>query len=607
LVVAAGGVLIIAGLFVALILVMFPGPERRTIKSETREAKVRFTDITDKAGIHFAHTNGLDNSKKLLPETMGSGVAFIDYNNDGKPDILFVNSCFWPGQDRGQARPTLALYRNKGNDSFEDVTVETGLDVTMYGMGVAVGDYDNDGWTDIFVTGVGGNRLFHNESNGRGGRRFVDVTKKAAVGGPGGWPQDAAEDFFKIKTPINFSSSAAFFDYDGDGLIDLFVCNYVDWSPAFDLSQPFTLQGLSRAFGPPRVFGGTHCFLYRNKGKGVFEDVSAQVGLQDVLDAQRKPAGKSLGVFVSDIDGDGFPEILVANDTVRNFLFHNVDDGKGGRRFVEIGQKAGIAFGDSGQVRGAMGIDYAEFRPGRMALLIGNFTAEPNTFLMLENRENLIFRDVARAEGIEGPSRPWLKFGVFFFDYDLDGRLDLFTCNGHLEPEIAATGLSTYEQPPQLFWNTGAPPSFAEMKWGDVGPDLFRPVVGRGCAFADINGDGTLDIVLTTNGGPARLLKNEGGTGNHWIRLTLQGDGLRSNRSAIGARVTLEAGGEKYEREVVGARGYLSQSELTLTFGLGQNTKVDSVKIQWPGVKAGPLQVITEGLAIDRTHIIKQK
>jgi hypothetical protein len=609
----AAAVVLLAGIGVTLFFVLQPKPAPTTVKGDIGEVKqreavampkVRFTDITDKAGIHFRHTNGM--GKKLLPETMGAGVAFLDYDNDGKQDILFVNSCYWPGQEQGRS-PTLALYRNKGDETFEDVTVAAGLDVCMFGMGVTAGDFDNDGWIDLFITGVGGNRLFHNESDGKGGRRFVDVTESAGVGGPGGWPRSKGQDFFATKAPLNFSSSAAFLDYDGDGLLDLFVCNYVQWSPEFDLSQPFTLAGVGRAFGPPRVFGGTHCFLYRNQGNGKFEEVSAQAGIQKVLDLQNRPAGKSLAVSVVDVDRDGWPDIIVANDTVRNFLFHNESDGKGGRRFTEIGKEAGIAFGSSGQEQGAMGSDYAEYRPDRTALLIGNFTAEPNTFMMLENPKSLAFRDMAQAEGIAGPSRPWLKFGVFFFDFDLDGRLDLLTCNGHLEPEIATTGQSSYEQPVQMFWNTGGKPCFAEVLPEHAGADLFKPQVGRGCAFADINGDGTLDIVLTANGGRARLLKNEGGTGNHWIRLTLEGDGVRSNRSAIGARVTLEAGGQKYEREVISARGYLSQSELTLTFGLGKTAKVDRVTIYWPGAKAGPAQVISEGLEIDRTHVIKQK
>jgi prepilin-type processing-associated H-X9-DG protein len=558
---------------------------------------VRFTDITRSAGLRFRHTNGAF-GQKLLPETLGSGVAFVDFDNDGKPDLLFVNSCPWPGrQPEGQSVPTLALYRNKGDGTFEDVTEPCGLAVSFYGLGVTVGDYDNDGWPDLFITGVGGNHLFHNESDGRGGRRFRDVTAQAGVGGPGGWP--TAGDFLKWDRPVSVSNSAAFLDYDGDGLLDLFVCNYITWSPERDLAQPFQLAGLERAYGPPTAFEGAQCLLYRNLGGGRFEDVSERAGIH-VTDRRGHAVGKSLGVLVCDVDDDGWPDILVANDTVRNFLFHNKGDGT----FEEIGERAGVAYAD-GHARGAMGIDGAEYRPGRFAVVIGNFANEPDTLLRLDNPARLWFSDVALAEGVAGPSRPLLKFGAFFFDYDLDGRPDLLTCNGHLEPEIRRVQAGqTYRQPVQLFWNTGRTPCFEPVTPERAGADLFRPLAGRGCAFADIDGDGYLDVVLTENGGPARLLRNEGGTGHHWVRLVLEGDGQRSNRSAIGARVTLEAGGLVQRRQVQSARGYLSQSELPLTFGLGSVARVDRVTIRWPG-KAGGTQVLTD-LAVDRVHHIRQ-
>lgn len=601
---------------------------------EIQLPNVKFSDITESAGIGFNHVTGAY-GKKLLPETMGGGVAFIDYDNDGHPDILFVNSCYWPSRESaGQTVPTLALYRNKGDRTFEDVTKNVGLAIKMYGMGVTVGDYDNDGYPDIFVTGIGGNRLFRNISDGQGGRRFVDVTTEAGVGGPGGWPdnwQDFKPETFETwEKPLNFSTSAAWMDYDGDGRLDLFVCNYVVWSPKKDLDQLFNLKGGGRAFGPPNAFEGTSCFLYRNLGDGKFEDVSAKAGIQVTgiqKDDQGRPMliGKSLGVMVCDVDNDGWPDIVVANDTVRNFFFHNKGDGT----FEEKGEKSNIAFA-VGDARGAMGIDWGEYRcgvkgqprgkdqPGTNALLIGNFANEPNTFLRLDIPKMLLFSDAAQAEGIAGPSRQLLKFGVFFFDYDLDGRQDLLTCNGHLEPEIhAIQNGQFYRQPVQLFWNTGTRPTFTPVGPESAGRDLFEPLVGRGCAFADIDGDGYLDIVLMENGGQARLLHNDGpdlkdgGKRNNWIRLTLQGDGVRSNKSAIGAQVTLqvtEADGKKVEhhRQVTSGRGYLSQSELTLTFGLGQLEKVDQVTIRWPG-KNGNTQVIEgKDLAINKTHIITQ-
>ena len=567
--------------------------------------RVRFTDVTAKAGINFIHTNG-SFGKKLLPETMGGGVAFLDFNKDGKPDLLFINSCYWPGHEEKGPTPTLRLYRNDsagGEIKFTDVTKEYGLDVTMYGMGVTVGDYDNDGWHDVFVTGVGGNRLFRNV----GGRKFEDVTAKAGVGGPGGWPV-APDNFLKWDKSINWSTSAAWLDYDGDGKLDLFVCNYVTWSPDYDLKLESSLRGLGdRAFGPPIAFPGTQCFLYRNKGDGTFEDVSAKAGVQ-VLEpeglgeaARRVAVGKSLGVIVCDVDDDGWPDVIVANDTKRNFFFHNKGDGT----FEEMGLACGVGLAE-GRARGAMGADWGEYAPGKRAVAITNFADEPITFLRRDNPKHLFFSDAAQAEGLAGPSRLPLKFGIFYFDYDLDGRLDLLVCNGHLEPEIAKVQPGQhYAQPPQLFWNTGQKQRrFEPVTKEAAGSALSDPLVGRGCAYADIDGDGAPDVVLVGNGGPARLLRNEGGTGHHWVRLALEGDGVRSNKSAIGARVTLEAGGVVQHREVAGARGYLSQSELTLTFGLGDVTKVDKVTIRWPG-KAGGETVLTD-VAVDRLTAVMQ-
>jgi hypothetical protein len=599
----------------------------------------KFKDITKEAQIDFRHVNGAvardGKLLKLLPETMGGGVAVFDFDKDGKQDVLFINSCYWPGlEDTQQPAPTLKLYRNKGNYEFEDVTAACGLAVTMYGMGVTVGDYDNDGWPDIFVTGVGGNRLFHNVEDGSGGRRFVDVTAEAGVGGPGGWP-GMSGNFLERKEPLNWSSSAAWLDYDGDGLLDLFVCNYVSWSPKDDLSQGFTLTGSQRAYGPPKLFDGTHCFLYRNLGGGRFEDVTLTAGIPVYNPLARpasiyqvplpfvgplaifapdlfsKPVGKSLGVLVTDLDGDGYSDIVVANDTVRNFLFHNVSDGRGGRRFVEMAEKAGIAYAE-GQERGAMGIDVAEIRPGQSAFLITNFADEPSSLLRLEDRKRLRFSDVATAEGVAGPSRALLKFGCFYFDYDLDGRLDLLTCNGHLEPEIQILQKGqSYPQPVQLFWNTGGKTPegrhcrcFEPVTAEHAGKDIFEPLVGRGCAYGSFGDKGSLDVVLVENGGRARLLRNETNNGNHWIRLTLQGDGKRSNTSAIGARVTLKAGDVTRRCEVTSGRGYLSQSELPVTFGLGKIDKIDSVTVRWP-CRDGGEETFTN-LAVDKAHTLQQ-
>lgn len=570
-------------------------------QSDSLVPDVRFTDVTESAGIRFEHVNGAF-GRRLLPETMGSGAAFLDYDNDGDQDLLLVNSRYWPGfEPPDQLAPTQALYRNRGDGHFEDVTAVVGLDVTMYGIGVTCGDYDNDGWIDLFLTGVGGNRLFQNVEDESGGRRFADRTQTAGIGSPADWPNVSGDEFLAFDTPVSFSSSATFVDYDGDARLDLFVCNYVTWSPRLDLSQSFEFAGLGRSYGPPTAFEGAQCSLYRNRGDGGFDDVSQAAGVH-VLGLLDRALGKSLGVVVFDPDDDGWPDIMVSNDTVRNFLFHNTGQGS----FVEIGELSGVAYAE-GRARGAMGVDWGEYRPGTSALLIGNFADEPNTFLRLDDPGALLFSDVATIEGVAGPSRLLLKFGAVFLDYDLDGRQDLLTCNGHLEPEINKVQASqTYRQPAQLFWNCGVTQRgcFVPATETNAGEDLFQPIVGRSCAYADIDNDGDLDVVLTENGGPARLLRNDGDTGNHWVRFVLQGDGQRSNVSAIGASLTLESNGVTQRRELAAARGYASQSELVATFGLGEQAQVDRVTIRWPGPQGGT-QVLTD-VSIDRVHDIRQ-
>jgi hypothetical protein len=573
--------------------------------------KVRFTNVTDAAGVNFTHYNGAF-GKRLLPETMSGGVCVLDFDGDGRQDILFVNACPWPGQPapEGPARSCLTLYRNKGDGTFEDVTDAAGLTVTMFGMGACSGDYDNDGFPDLFVTGVGGCKLFHNVDAGSSKRKFVEVTGEAGIVANGAWPGHfSAEQFLNSTTPIEFATSATFVDYDGDGKLDLFVCHYVTWSPGKDLSIEANLTGVGRAYLQPQTFDGSHCSLYRNLGNGKFEDVTIQAGIavsDPVLNAADKPVGKSLGVIACDVDGDGWPDLIVANDTVRNFFFHNVPAPGGGRKFEEKGLYCNVAFAE-GRARGAMGIDWGEYLPGKHGVAIANFANEPLTFLTIPDSKRLRFTNSAPAVNLEGPSRPWLKFGTFFFDYDLDGRLDLLICNGHLEPEIAKvqTG-QRYAQPPQLFWNNGeAGNVFRPVTAEDSGPDLFKPMVGRGSAYLDYNGDGTPDVVLVENGGKARLLRNDTKLGNNFIRLTLVGDGVTTNTSAIGAEVTVEAGGKTYHREVLGARGYLSQSELPVTVGLGPTQTVDRVTVRWPGKDAG-LPQTWSNLAGNTRYILRQ-
>jgi enediyne biosynthesis protein E4 len=588
-----------------------PNKERETIPVP----KVPFTDVTDAAKLHFTHYNGAA-GKKLLPETMGGGVCVLDFDGDGKQDILFVNGCPWPGHAAPEkpAASCLTLYRNKGDGTFEDVTEAAGLTLSMYCIGACSGDFDNDGFPDLFITGVGGCKLFKNVPGEGGKRKFVDVTETAGIASTGKWPGKlSAEEFLKSQQPIEFATSATFVDYDGDGKLDLFVCRYVKWSPAIDLSINSTLTGIGRAYLQPQQFEGSQCSLYRNLGGGKFQDVSEAAGVRVIEkegigpNAKDRSVGKSLGVIICDPDGDGWPDLIVANDTVRNFFFHNVPAPGGGRKFEEMGVFVNAAYAD-GASRGAMGIDWGEYLPGKYGAVIANFANEPLTFLTVadSNPEKLRFRDSALAVGLAGPSKLWLKFGTCFFDYDLDGRLDLLVCNGHLEPEIAKVQqLQQFAQPPQLFWNTGLPDRvFEEVKPADSGPDLFRPLVGRGCAYLDYNGDGAPDIVLIENNGKARLLRNDTKLGNKFARLTLVGDGKTSNASAIGAQLKIEIGNQTLHRDVAGARGYLSQSELPITVGMGSADKIDKVTVRWPG-KDIPPQVFTN-LKANTSYTLRQ-
>lgn len=540
---------------------------------------VPFKDITAAAGIAFSHVNGAYGDK-LLPETMGGGVAFFDYDNDGDPDLFFVNSCYWPGKaPEGKPPPTMALYRNDGDGRFTDATPGSGLEVTFYGQGCAVGDYDNDGWVDLFLSGVHGNRLLRNRGQGR----FEDVTETSGVGGSG---QD-------------WSSSCGFLDYDRDGDLDLFVCNYVQWSREIDFEVGYKLVGIGRAYGQPRDFPGTFPFLYRNEGGGRFSDVSKWAGVQVKNPVTGVPAAKSLGLAAADLDQDGWLDLVVANDTVQNYVFHNNRDGT----FKEIGALSGIAFDSYGQTRGAMGIDVARFRnDDAIGIAIGNFANEM-TALYVSQAQPMTFTDEAITEGIGPAGRLLLKFGIFFFDYDLDGRLDVLTANGHLETEISKVQQSqTYAQPAQLFWNSGSGrgPGFLAVPPAKCGEDLLQPIVGRGSAYADIDGDGDLDVVLAQTGGPPLLLRNDQNLGHHWLRFKLVG--TAANRDAIGAEVRVRAGRQTMYRTVMPTRGYLSQSELPVTFGLGNVDRIESVEVRWPD---GHVQPVPH-CKIDALNVVKQ-
>ncbi|HSR70694.1 MAG TPA: CRTAC1 family protein [Acidobacteriota bacterium] len=539
--------------------------------------QVSFTDITAEAGIDFSHENGA-RGDKYLPETMGGGVAFLDYDGDGDQDLLFVNSSDWAWSARPDPDPSLVLYRNEGRGRFSDVTRQAGFNESFYGMGVAVGDYDGDGDLDLFVTAVGSNRLLRND-----GGRFSDVTSRAGVAG--------ADD--------EWSSSAGFFDADGDGDLDLFVCNYVRWTRQIDLDLNFTLNGTDRAYGPPNSYAGTYPYFYLNNGDGTFTDASAQAGVQVDNPATGQPMAKSLALLTLDLDGDGDIDVAVANDTVQNFLFENQGDGT----FLEIGDLAGIAYDFNGNATGAMGIDAGYHRnTDALAIGIGNFANEMSS-LYVSQDEPMWFADEAIGEGIGSPSRLRLSFGLFFFDYDLDGRLDLLQANGHLEEEITEVQASqTYEQPAQLFWNQGNPEAavFAEVDPQTVG-DLARPIVGRGAAYADIDGDGDLDVVLTQTGRPPLLLRNDQSLGNHWLRVRLRAPA--PNVHALGAWVEATSAGIRQRRPVMPTRSYLSQMELPVTFGLGRNASIESLKVIWPD---GSVQEVSDVAVDQEVTIIKQ-
>ena len=519
---------------------------------------MRLVDVTAAAGLQFRHNNGAYGGK-LLPETLGAGCAFLDYDADGWQDILLINGMDWPGHSR--QRSTLRLYRNNRNGTFSDVTRSAGLDIELYGMGVAVGDWNNDGFPDLLVTSVGQNRLFRNTGKGT----FVDVTRGSGLGG---------------RTA--FSTSALWFDFDRDGLLDLFVCNYVRWSVEHDVFC--SIDGKQKSYCTPEAYRGDTCWLFRNRGDGTFEDVTATSGIFDT-------SSKSLGVAMLDTDGDGWLDLFVANDTQPNKLYRNMRNGT----FKEVGVEAGVAFSTDGKARAGMGVDAGYLNKSTSpSVAITNFDNE--MIGLYRAASSGAYDDVAMQAGVGAASRTTLGFGCLFVDCDLDGSLDLIVANGHIDETVRnIRGHVGYAQPPHLFLNRGND-TYRDVA-GEAGEAFAAPKVGRGLAYGDFDRDGDVDFLLTTNGGPALIFRNDTLSGNRSLRLRLIG--TKSNRDAIGATVRIFYDGTFQTRMVKSGSSYLSQSELPVTFGVGRRDQVERVVIAWPSGRVDEFKNVASARAYD--------
>ena len=521
---------------------------------------VVFVDVTDEAGLRFHHTNGAF-GQKYMPETLGAGGVWLDVDDDGWQDIVLVNSSAWPGQ--GTSDTHAMLYRNNGDGTFADISAGSGLDVPLYGFGGAAGDFDNDGQTDLYITALGPNRLLRGQGDGT----FVDVTEASGTGDPG------------------FSTSAVWFDYDNDGYLDIFVANYVEWTPEIDLYC--TLDGETKSYCTPESYQGQSSTLFHNLGNGTFEDVSVSAGVSN-------PSAKALSASMFDVNSDGWMDLFVTNDTQPNQLFQNQGDGT----FDDIAVVAGVAFSEAGIARAGMGVDAADFDgSGHPSLIIGNFSNE--MMALYHNEGNGLFIDEAPRSALGRGTLLTLTFGCFFFDYDLDGWLDVFAANGHVADDIEQVqSRVTYAQRPQLFHNDGRG-RFEEIV-DEAGDALQQPMVARGAAYADYDNDGDLDILMTSNGGAPRLLRNDGGNTNNLLRVKTVG--TESNRDGIGARVEVTVAGQSRWQMVKTGSSYASQSEVPLTFGLGNETSVERLRVSWP---SGQVDEVT-GLAANEFLVIEE-
>ena len=497
-----------------------------------------FTDVTSAAGVSVVHQNGAVGDK-WYPELFGGGVAVLEIDGDGRPDLLFVNGRPWtPASQPGLHR----LYRNNGDGTFRDVTAGSGFDTAgVYGLGASVADYDNDGRDDLFMTTVDGGRLFHNE----GGGRFRDVTAQAGI------------------TNREFTVSAAWLDCDRDGQADLFVGNYVRWAPATEVRCS---QNGERGYCGPDAYQPTAPKLYRNLGAGRFADVTVRAGMSE-------PADKAMGVAVHDFNGDGWPDLFIGSDRVPARLYRNT--GRGG--FVDDGLSAGVALSEQGVARANMGVDAADYdRSGRPHILVGNFLSE--MLGLYRNTDGRFFTDVAPRTEVGRASLLAVTWAVFFFDADLDGFLDIFALNGGTDESQGRDQRARLSMPPLLFRNRGTG-TFENLSTR-VGEAFTRPLMGRGAAHADFDGDGDLDLALTTLNGPAYLLRNDAAQPRHWLRV--RAVGARSNRSGLGTVVSVTRASGTQAQTVRSGSSYASQSDLALTFGLGNQTSPVTVEVSWP-------------------------
>ena len=516
--------------------------------SDPQNAQLRFTDITAELGVEFRHTNG-ERGEKYFIEPIGSGVALFDFDNDGDLDLYCVNGSTLPKVDTPMS-PTNVLYRNDGG-VFTDVTKEASVGDTGYGLGCCIGDYNNDGFTDLYVTNYGANVLYRNNGDGT----FTDVADIAGVAGN------------------QFSSGCAFVDVDADGYLDLYIVNYVQFDPN---TNPECARLGVRTYCTPEALPGAADVLYRNNGDGTFTDVSEKAGIGTT-------SGKGLGVVCGDIDNDGDIDIFVANDTTPNFLYRNDTDTA--IKMTEGALFAGVALSEEGRAYSGMGANLGDFdNDGYLDIVITNFQDQTNS--LYHNAQSGFFNEMSFAKGIGERSLPYLAWGVDFIDFNNDGWLDLFIANGHLDDNIAEMDpIGTYPQPNQLFLNNRGI-NFSEI------PDatIAQRQVSRGTAFGDIDNDGDVDVVISNLKDSLTVLRNDGGNASRWLRVKLIG--THCNRDAIGARVTVVSGGLTQIREVKSGSGYISQNDLRLHFGLADATRVDTLTVRWGCGKRQTLQDI---------------